>query len=263
MARYENKLTTTQARTIIDAINRFAEKMENRNDIQKNAENIVNMLENLFPAKFPVVDENAYFAFTLSSCAKVAIKRGDLNILEYIAILASVKKENEETLSDYGAFGDLYEVLVRCAFMRKLSLVKWSTLSVKSIEKTDLISKKYGNVEIGHNGKTLSFGTYFDYMAGDYNAFVYGVFTKEDKEEIYSLCINQKYEKVIDYITSYSVYWSDKYAFQYDMDNLTRGKGITEKSDGIQVVYNSGKHTAFVDAIENGVFQSLYETLKR
>ncbi len=57
--------------------------------------------------------------------------------------------------------------------------------------------------------------------------------------------------------------WDNKYKFQSDMDNLTRGKGITIKGGSIQVVYNPGKYKAFLNALEEGTFTSLYDILGR
>ena len=202
-------------------------------------------------------------AFTLSSLARYAVKIGLINIIEYLKLYAMVKERNESLIKDFGAFGDLFEVLVRCALMRKLSLVRWSALSVKDVMHSDIISKKYGKIEVGHNGKTLTFGTLFDYMEGDYNAIIYGVFSEEDKTEIYNLCKNGEYEKTLDYITSYCALWENKYKFQEDIDGLTRGKGITVKGGQIQVVYNPSKYSAFLDALEEGKITSLFETLKR
>lgn len=271
MARYENALTTLQARSIIAYIEKYAPPMKNKYDVEDFASLVVDTMEKDFPAVFPVDNtagkENnfhfSYLAFTFSACAKFAIKCGDLNILEYISILAEVKEGNEKDFHDFGAFGDLFEILVRCAFMRKRSLVKWSMLSVKSIESADIISSKYGIIEVGHNGKTLTFGTVFDNMEGDYTSVVYGVFSEDDKKEVYNLCRNKEYEKALDYIASYSSYWKSKYDFEKDMNNLTRGKGITMKSCGVQVVYNKGKYNAFIDALENGTFVSLFDMLKR
>jgi hypothetical protein len=270
MARYVNSLSTLQARSILSFIESNAPAMRDKYAVEDFAFSVVEKLENDFPEVFPVDDSNgkennphfSYLAFTFSACAKYAIKSGDLNILEYISILAQVKEGNEKDIHDFGAFGDLFEVLVRCAFMRKRSLVRWSMLSVKAIENADIISKKYGIIEVGHNGKTLTFGTVFDHMAGNYTSVVYGMFSEEDKKEVYSLCRNREYDRAIDYITSYSAYWASKYDFENDMDNLTRGKGITVKSGQIQVVFNPGKYNAFVQALENGIFPSLNETLK-
>ena len=265
MARYENSLSTLQARSILYYIEHNAPTMTDKYAIEGFAFSVVEEMEKTFPAQFPTIGDLhfSYLAFTFAACARFAIKCGDLSILEYIAILAEVKEGNEKDIHDFGAFGDLFEILIRCAFMRKLSLVKWSALSVKAINNSDIVSRKYGKIEVGHNGKTLTFGTLFDYMAGDYNAVVYGVFTEEDKKEVYTLCRNKEYEKALDYVTSYSVLWESKFDFEKDMNGLTRGKGITVKSCGVQVVYNAGKYSAFVDAIESGKFTSLFDTLNR
>jgi hypothetical protein len=271
MARYETSLSTLQARTILYYIEKHAPAMYDKYDIEDFAFEVVEKIENDFPAQFPVDDSNgkannphfSYLAFTFAACARFAIKAGSLPILEYLSILAEVKEENEKDIHDFGAFGDLFEILVRCALMRKLSLVKWSALTVKAINTADIVSKKYGIIEVGHNGKTLSFGTMYDYMQGDYNSVIYGVFSEEDKKEVYKLCREKKYEKAIDYICSYSAYWASKYDFQNDMDNLTRGKGIAVKACGVQVVYNAGKYNAFVNALEEGKITSLAEILNR
>lgn len=271
MARYENTLSTLQARSILFYIEHNAPAMRDKYEVENFAFSVVETMEKDFSDIFPVDDSNgkennphfSYLAFAFCACSKFAIKCGDLNILEYISILAEVKEGNEKDIHDFGAFGDLYEILVRCAFMRKKALVRWSMLSVKSIESSDIISKKYGITEVGHNGKTLTFGTVFDPMAGEYTSIVYGVFSEEDKKEVYTLCRNKEYERALDYITSYSVYWADKYQFEQDINNLTRGKGITAKKCGIQIVYNAGKYNAFLSALEDGKFISLFEMLNR
>lgn len=262
MARHENTLSTLQARTILSAVRSLSDSLSTREEIEKAAFSVIDSLSKKFPVNFPNELYFSFVAFALSACAKEGIKRNELTILDYLSILASVKEENESNISDFGAFGDLFEILVRCAFMRKISLVRWSVLSVKAINTSDITSKRFGVVEVGHNGKTLSFGTLFDYMDGDYNSVVYGVFSEDDKKEVYALCKNKEYEKAIDYIANYSAYWSDKYEFQKDMDNLTRGKGITAKGANIQVVYNEGKYNAFLLALEDGKIKSLSETLK-
>lgn len=273
MSRYKNTLSTLQARTILSAVSDFTGTLATKKEIEKAALSIIENLENLFPSFYPVSDEEnmknpdnmdlhkGYIAWTLSACAREGIKRGELLVLDYIAMLANVKEENEKTLSDYGAFGDLFEILVRCALLKKITLVNWSALTVKDVKTTDIISKKYGKIEVGHNGKSLTFGTLFDYMAGDYDSVIYGVFSDEDKKIVYALCKEKQYTKVIDYITSYSAYFSDKYDFQNTMDNLTRGKGITAKGSDVQVVFNPGKYNAFMLALDNGEIKSLKETL--
>ena len=262
MARFVSSLSTLQARTILSAILAFVGSLSSCENIEKAAVSIVDNLVSLFPVQFPSVDKLSFLSFALSSCAKEGIKRGELKILDYLSMLADIKENNEQELKDFGAFGDLLEILVRCAFMKKLALVRWSMLSVKDIKTSDIISKKFGVVEVGHNGKTLTFGTMFDYMDGDYTSVVYGVFAEEDKKAVYALVRNKEYEKAIDYISNYCGYWTNKYDFQKDMDNLTRGKGITAKGANIQVVYNEGKYNAFLLALEDGKITSLADALK-
>lgn len=262
MARHENSISTLQARTILASILAFVGSLSTRENIEKAALSIVDNLMSLFPVQFPSVDKLSFLSFALSSCAKEGIKRGELKILDYLSMLADIKQENESNRKDFGAFGDLLEVLVRCAMMKKIALVRWSMLSVKDIKTDDIISKKFGIVEVGHNGKTFSYGTMFDYMDGNYTSVVYGMFSDEDKEDIYSLVHHKEYDRAIAYISDYCGYWANKYDFQKDMDNLTRGKGITAKGANIQAVYNEGKYTAFVHALEEGTITSLADALK-
>ena len=267
MARHENAITTLQARTILSVIRRYEKPIASRDDVSKVGKLAVKICMDKFPVQFPKTEGKLFLAFALSATAKEAVKRGDIPVLDYIAILAEEKEENHSSetsyngKADFGAFGDLFEVLVRCAFMRSLSFVRWSALSVKAINQSDIVSKRFGVVEVGHNGKSLTYGTLFDYMDGEYTSIVYGVFSDDDKSEIFRLCKEKDYSGAIDYVCAYSGYWSDKYAFQLDMDNLTRGKGITAKGADIQVVYNSGKYNAFIGALESGQFTSLAETL--
>lgn len=268
MARHNTSLSTLQARTILSAIVAFIGSLCNRENIEKAALSIVASLEKAFPVQFPTTSHFSFVAFALSQCAKEGIKRGELKILDYLSIIAEVKQENEKAetsyngKADFGAFGDLLEILVRCAMMRKIALVRWSMLSVKDIKNDDITSKKFGIVEVGHNGKTLSFGTMFDYMEGSYTSVVYGMFSEEDKADIYSLVRSKEYDKAVDYVANYCGYWANKYDFQSDMDNLTRGKGITAKGENIQVVYNDGKYNAFQSAIEEGKIFTLADALK-
>jgi hypothetical protein len=204
--------------------------------------------------------KKSVIAFILSNVAKIAVKIGDITISDFMRFFAKHKAQIAVSMDDYGAFGDLLEVLVRLYFVKR-NFHSWKLLSVREYGKTDLISKKLGKVEIGNNGKTLSFGTLYDYMEGDYNSIIYGTFSVEDKQEIYKECMSGKYEDACEYVANYVCVWENKYTFQTDMDNLSRGKGITLKGDCIQVVYNDSKYKAFQDAIENKKFTTLKDFL--
>ena len=262
MARHETALTTMQARTILSQIKRYAKPITTKDDIKKVGILAAKLCMRDYAKDFPKENGKLFYAFALSATARHAVKVGTLKVLDYVSFLAETKENNEKEINDFGAFGDLYEILVRCAFMRSLSLVNWTTLAVKPIKEVDIDSKKFGLIEVGHNGKTLTQGTLIDYMEGEYTAVVYGTFSEEDKAKVYEYCKNKELKNAVEYIAQYSGYWSDKYAFQNDMDNLTTGKGITKKGNDIQVVYNAGKYKAFQNALSNGLLPSLYEIIK-
>ena len=259
---HNTTLSTLAARTAISAIEKDNSSLKTSKDIYKTSGKIFKELYNAFPSVYKNEMKKSVIAFILSNVAKKAVKIGDITISEFMAFFARHKARIAIAMNDFGAFGDLFEILVRLYFVKK-NFHNWRLLSVKEYGKADIISKKLGKTEIGHNGKTLSFGTMFDYMDGDYQSIVYGTFSVEDKEEIYKYCISGDYEKACDYIAEYACVWSDKYQFQKDMDNLSRGKGIAQKGDCIQIVYNDSKYNAFQNAIEAGKIITLREFLNK
>lgn len=259
--KHDFALSTLQARTALALINQSAATLDSKQAIETESKKIIETLTKQFPANYPAEIIPALWAFVLSNVGKKAVRDNTITAYEYIAILAESKRENAETRKDFGAFGDLFEILARLALVKNQNLINWRLLTVKDINRPDIVSNKYGIIECGTNGKTWTYGTLFDYMAGDYTSVIYGVFMDEDKQAIYDLCANQQIEEAIDYIAQYSVYWPDKYQFQYDMDNLTRGKGITEKGGNIQCQFNIGKYDAFIAALESGKFKSLKESI--
>lgn len=256
-----NTLTTLQARTAIEAVNRDATVIDSKDMIYSTAEKICASLIASFPAYYNETILPLMMSLVLAMCGRKAVKQGYITVSEYIAFLAEHKENNESDKNDFGAFGDLVEILARCALVKNLNLVQYSMLSVKGIFENDIVSKKYGVLEVGHNGKTLTFGNLFDYMQGDYNGIIYGVFDDYDKQTVYDYCKAQQIKQAVDFVAAYMVLWSDKYTFRTDMDNLSRGKGITVKPCGPQVVYNPSKYKAFQDAIEAGTFKTLSDIL--
>lgn len=261
---HTSKLSTLMARTALARIEKDSSPLTSVHDIYKTS---VRIFKDLY-SKFPTVykkdkdTQKSVIAFILSNVARKAVKVGDITIADFMEFYAMHKARIAVSMNDFGAFGDLLELLVRLYFV-KTCFHNWKLLSVKAYGEIDLVSNKLGKVEIGHNGKTLSFGTMFDYMEGDYNAMIYGTFSVEDKEDIYTLCKEGKYIKACDYIGQYMCVWSNKYDFQNDMNNLSRGQGIVVKGDCIQVVYNDSKYKAFQDAIENKKFITLKEFLNK
>lgn len=259
---HNSTLSTLAARTALTAIEKDTTKLDTMKSIYQTSAQVFKQLYKDFPTVYKAEMKKSVIAFILSNVAKKAVKIGDITITDFMKFYAKHKARIAVSMNDFGAFGDLLELLIRLYFVTR-NFHNWRLLTVREYGKVDMISKMLGKTEIGHNGKTLSFGTMFDYMEGDYNAMIYGTFSVEDKEEVYKLCLAGNYLQACTYVAEYVGVWSDKYQFQHDMDNLSRGQGITVKGENIQVVYNDSKYKAFQDAIEAKKIVTLREYLNR
>lgn len=257
-----NTLPTVIAKTIMKVINDDNRTVNSAAAIAEISNNIIESLVNQFPDVFTADIMKNVFAFTLCNVARKGVKQGTITVADYMSVFATHKAKISVELNDFGAFGDLVELLVRLYFV-KVNLHNWTMLAVKSTAQVDLISKKLGKTEIGTNGKTWTQATLFDYMEGDFTAVIYGMFTDKMKADIFNLCACGEYVKGADYVANYMCVWADKYQYQKDLDNLSRGKGITLKGENVQTVCNAGKFDQFQDAIENGMFTTLKDYLKK
>ena len=255
-------LSTLAARTAIARIEKDPSPLATVKDIYSVSAIIFKELYNDFPTVYKKEMKKSVIAFILSNVAIKAVKEGYIKIAEFMQFYARHKARIALQMNDFGAFGDLLEVLIRLFLVTK-NFHNWRLLSVREYGKIDLTSKKLGKVEIGHNGKTLSFGTLYDYMNGDYQSMIYGTFSPDDKKEVYSLCMHGNYIGACEYVANYACVWADKYQFQSDMDALSRGKGIAVKGECIQVIYNDSKYSAFQTAIENGTFITLKDWMNK
>ena len=147
-------------------------------------------------------------SFGIAYYNKEIAKREKKTGKEFLRDYASAKYINETELNDYGAFGDLYECLIRCAIIGNINLFRIDHVHAKKSETSDCMYKGHV-VEIGHNGKTWQEATYEDYMAGNFESVIYGVFDKEDKQAIYDLIENGDIKKAIEYALTNSGYWQN------------------------------------------------------
>lgn len=260
--KHDNKLTMVQVKTLDALISRDLTILNSRIAIETCANNVVNVAIREFSKIYNVAEESLYLAYTLAKTAMKAIKLKTLPVLDYIQIIAEQKQDGEKNAqglykdNDYGAFGDLYEILVKCALVKNVNLIKARQLTVRELDDFDVVSKKYGKIEIGQNGKTLSQGSAIDYLSGDYKAFIYGVFDEMTKEQIYNACLQKDLALAIKIIKAYSAIFTDKYDF-YRLQNLRRGKIITIKSGKVMIQYNEQFYRMFINALENDYIISL------
>lgn len=224
------------------------------------AENIFSELQGLFPQAYTGEKKGPVIAWAGYKLAEKAVNYGIVKPIEYLKFYAQLKK-NEFLRGDYGAFGDLLEVLVRVKFLKNIHLLRVYHLKVQGQGIIDIISKKYGKIEVGHNGKTWASASRFDYMAGDFSTVVYGMFSDTDREKVFDYMNNCEYEKALSFIGKRCGIWTDKRVFLADMNSLGRGKGIAEKGQNIQSQSNESRYYMFRAAIDSGRFTSLNKLL--
>ena len=258
MARHNYSVTTLQARTMKKAV----EMMEvTANNVSLTALHEAQKLIEMFPDIFKTAEINAYIAFIASEIMKKLYSENKISLSDFIASYAEHKMNMYSNSKDFGAFGDLFELLIRIIIIGNLNLIRATALSVAAFGKNDIISKKYGKIEVGHNGKTFTQGTCFDYMDGDYQTMIYGMFSEIDRQLIYGLCIEGNVKQAMDEIKKRTAIWTDKHQFQADMNALGKGgktiKAITLKGGNIQIQNTDSMYYNFIDRIEDGTFTRL------
>lgn len=263
--KHDYKLTMVQVKTLDALINHDTGLIKDRETISACADRVITYAIANYSTIFSTAETPLYYAYACTKAAAKAIKLKTINVFDYIALLASEKCDGEHNAhglykdSDFGAFGDLFEILVKCALVKNINLIKSRQLTVRELDDFDVISKKYGKIEIGHNGKTFNQGTALDFLSGDYKALIYGVFDDETKAQVYNACMNGDIKTAIAIIKAYSAIFADKYDF-YKLQTLRRGKIITIKSGKIMIQYNAQFYKMFVAALESDFIVSL-ETL--
>jgi len=263
--KHDYKVTTSDVRTINYLVGSmlFDDELTTMDDIEKASKKIINKLCVDFPEDYNALNYHVILSFILYRVAQYAMKNGFIAPLAYLKMYAELKKNEFYNNDDFGAFGDLLETLVRVLFVRNLSLVRPSHIAVKPFGENDLISKKYGKIEIGNNGKTWTQGNRYDYMSGDFTSVVYGMFNNADREKIFNWMIDGQFEKALHMVSIRCAYWTDKYDFLNDINNVSRGKGICVKGGNIQCQCNESKYWAFRDKIDGGNYVTLADLLNK
>ena len=262
MARdYQNKVNTLQGRTINNRINAINFSNFTSKSVEYMAKKIVLQLTQENEKVFPENEFNMFMAYAMNSIVKKAYTEGFINLYDYIALYAHSKKMNKVQLNDKGYFGDLFEILIRIIIINNVNLIQASALSVAEYKRIDINSKKYGKIEIGQNGKTWNEGLIDDYMNGNYDSVIYGMFSDIDINLILTYCEQKQLEKALQEIKKRTAYWKDKYQFMDDMNHLGhKGKEIkafTIKSCKVMNQFTSGMYYNFMEKIEQGMYKTL------
>lgn len=227
-----------------------------------------------FTALIPAVDEityNRYYALFASYASILQAHYNNIKPLEYLRLYVIWKLQEYTFNNDYGAYGDIIEVLTRCILRKRINFIRLTDIQVKPLtSKNDTLRQQISFTdakskgmffEVGHNGKTLTEGTITDFMEGNYNGFIYGMFMQEELTAICNYIINNDYKKAFKAIASGLYVWVNKYDFITDINSVSRGKGITYKPhiNAPQIVFNQSKLNAFIQYMEISNIPTLFE----
>lgn len=251
-----NTLSTLVSRSLAYALSEYVSTLQNlpvRADLDKSITDTIDNIRAILKVDF---DFDRAFAFSLSVVYRTALERKMISVRDYISLLAE-HKERAYMEGDFGAFGDLFEILVRLAALPSLNLAHGAHLYVKPQEMIDITIHGV-RFEVGHNGKTWTHATINDAMFGPFEGVIYGVFDNETAQDVFVMARQGRIEKAIDIISAYTGVWVDKNQFAEDMQNLyPRGKAFAIKSSKVMSQYNAGFARRFIMAIENDEIQTL------
>lgn len=192
----------------------------------------------------------AFYSVTLA-------KTEGIKPIDGLKAYATFKKACGLNLNDYGAFGDTIETAIR-VFSKPGNLVKWSDLHVKRQTEVDITIKGI-KMEVGTNGKTFLESEENSPMNGKYQKIVYGVFTKEQQENIYRLLIVGNYEEAKKAIYRRMHVFEKDTFFECMTTKTGRGSMYQYKPSAgkWQVIYNPSKHGAFCAMVESEQIETL------
>lgn len=225
----------------------------------------------LIPTTCDELTYKRYFALFSSFAAVIKAFQQGIKPLEYLRLYANWKATEYVVNSDFGAIGDLIECCVRCIMRKRVNLIHLTDIQVKpltlkhdtqkqQLTKVDINAKNYA-FEIGHNGKTFTEATPDNNMEGTFTSVIYGMFSHDELNDICGLICSGEIKQGFKTLASGLYVWIDKYQFEFDINNVSRGKGITYKPhiNASQVVYNDSKLNSFIRYMES---QTVIPTLQ-
>ena len=182
----------------------------------------------------------------------------NMNIRDIVRNYAEFKKAAYYNCSDFGAFGDLLEVLTRLAIRKNINLAHIADIHVKRAFESDITSSKYGKMEVGHNGKS------FNESLENLETIIYGVFSDDDKLTIFDTCINGEIQTAIDVTSELMYFFTIPQFIETLSEKVGRAKKFKINSrNQLQIVFNESMMNAFIKYMEGqDDIKTLAETIK-
>lgn len=202
---------------------------------------------------------NAMLAVSLAFYTMAKAERNGVKPVDMVKQYAAFKQATSEQLNDLGAFGDLWEVLLRI-FCKPASLVRFNDLHVQVGSTTD-INIRGKRCEIGTNGKTLADSTKEEPLHGPYDYMVYAVIDEDEKAAFFRLAKSGRVMEAARQAARCSYVFDKQTFFDLMATECGRKPAIQYKETAghWQVVYNPSKHSAFLKMVEKYKIPTLAE----
>lgn len=173
----------------------------------------------------------------------------DYAAFKYSTGVDGYTRKDGKQVRDLGAVNDLYEILVRLAFVGDYRLVRDTMLHVKKQGKTDIVSRGIIRYEVGFNGKTWQEGTKTHPLEGKFEGVIYGMIDTDIRDSIFEYIAEGNVKDAIILLASYTYIWYDKAEALIDLEGIPlRGKFFTIKNGRVMNNYNAGLQKRFTDA---------------
>lgn len=183
--------------------------------------------------------------------------------LEIMPQYAAFKQATSKKLSDYGAFADMWEILLRL-YCKPEWAIQYNDLHVKRQYDVD-ITIRGKKCEVGTNGKTFAESTEEEASAGKYEYILYSVLDDDEKQAFFRMVKTGRTSEAMKQAAALTYVFPKEDFFRLLSTKCGRAPMVKYKETAgyWQVIYNAGKHTAFLKMVQDEKIPTLADWLKK
>ena len=193
---------------------------------------------------------NQMLSVALSCYNMEKAKKEGKKPLEVFPQYAAFKQTTTNKLSDYGAFADMWEILLRM-YTKPEWAIQFSDMHVKRQYDVD-ITIRGKKCEVGTNGKTFAESTEEEASAGRYDYILYTVLDDDEKQAFFRMVKTGRVKEAMQQAARMTYCFEKNQFFSLLSEKCGRAPMVKYKETAgyWQVIYNPSKHTAFLKMVE-------------